>query len=246
MKLEGRTCVFAGATGQIGRGAVRAMCELGMNVVMLTHNPDSAAEIIASLEGLPGKAIAISNSKGDDAVYDDVVARFGSVDVVINKTGGFDAPVHAADLDPEELSKKLNHQITNVFKMVKGALPYLEKSKAPRIILTASAGAQNGFLGENIADSISRGGVISMTYALARDLMDKGITVNCIAATGIVNDHPPRSEKNLDSEKLVSSIPMGRIGTNEEFGAAVAWLASEEAGFVTGQVISLSGGLVIG
>ena len=246
MKLEGRTCVFAGATGMIGRGAVRAMCEMGMNVVMVTHNPDSAASIIASLEGLPGKAVAVSNAKGDDAVFADIEAQFGSVDVIINKTGGFDAPVHTADLDPEELSKKLNHQITSVFKMIQCALPYLERSKAPRIILTASAGAQNGFAGENIADSISRGGVISMTYALARDLMDKGITVNCIAASGIVNDHPPRSEKNLDSEKLVGCIPMGRIGTSDEFGAAVAYLASEESGFVTGQVINLSGGLVIG
>ena len=246
LTLKGRTCVFAGATGLIGRGAVKAMCEAGMNVVMVTHSPDSAQDIIESLGEYKDHCIALSNANGDDAVFDEVVEKFGSVDVVINKTGGFDSPVPFAEIDAETLSRKLNHQITGSFKMVQAALPYLEKSKAGRVILMANAGAQDGFTGENIADSIARGGVITMTYCLARELAPKGITVNCIAATGIVNDHPPRSEKNLDSEKLLPLIPVGHIGTNDEFGAAVQYLVSEEAAFVTGQVINLSGGLHIG
>ena len=244
--LKGRTCVFAGATGDIGKGAVRALCEGGMNVVMVTHNPDSAKAIIDELAGLPGQCVAMSNANGDDAVFGDVYERFGSVDVVINKTGGFDDPVPYDQLTTEDLTKKLNHQVAGSFNMLKGAMPYLEKSKAGRVIFMASAGAQDGFLGENIIDSIARGGVISMTYALAREFIPKNITVNCIAATGIINDHPPRNEKMLDSNNLIPMIPMGRLGSNAEYGAAVAYLASEEAGFVTGQIINLSGGIHIG
>lgn len=246
MKLEGRTCVFAGATGAIGRGAVKALVEAGMNVVMVTHNPDSAKDIIDSLSYAKGKCIAMSNEHGDDAVFGDVEKMFGSVDVIINKTGGFDAPQSLDELTDEDLSKKLNHQVAGLFKMIKGALPYLEKSKAGRIIVCASAGAQDGYLGENIIDSIARGGVISMTYALARELAAKNITVNCIAASGVINDHPPRNEKMFDVNSIAADIPVGHIGTADEFGAAVQYLASEEAGFVTGQVINLSGGLHIG
>ena len=246
LSLAGRTCVFAGATGMVGRGAVRAMVEAGMNVVMVTHNPDSAAEIIRSLEGLPGRCVAISNAKGDAEVFADVAEMFGSVDVVISNTGGFNAPKALEDITVEELEKKVKHQLLGAFEMVKGALPYLEKSKAPRILLMASAGAQDGFTGENICDSIARGAVISMTYCLARELAPKGITVNCIAKSGIINDHPPRNAEHFDCESIKDRIPLGFIGGNDNFGAAVAYLASEEGGFVTGQVLNLSGGLHIG
>lgn len=244
--LEGRTCVFAGATGHIGEGAVRAMCQAGMNVVMITHSPERAQGMIDSLGEYKHRCIALSNEKGDDALFGEIAERFGSVDVVINKTGGFSAPVAVEDINPEDLSKKLNHQIMGSFKMAQAALPFLKQSKAGRIIFMASAGAQDGFTGENMCDSIARAGVINMTYCMARQLAGTGITVNCVAASGIVNDHPPRGPEHFDSASIQHLIPVGRIGTNDEFGAAVAYLASEEAGFVTGQVINLSGGLHIG
>lgn len=246
LTLEGRTCVFIGATGQVGRGAVRALCEAGMNVVMVTHNPDSAKAVIESVSDCKGKCVAMSNKDGDEAVLDEVAREFGSVDVIVNKSGGFDAPVPLEDISADKLAFKLNHQITNAFKLVQGALPYLKKSSAGRIILTASAGAQDGFAGENFMDSVSRGGVISMTYSLARMLAEDNITVNCISISGLINDMPPREPWMFSSESIVNSIPAGRLGTSEEYGALVAYLASEEAGFVTGQVMNLSGGLHIG
>lgn len=246
LTLAGRTCVFAGATGMVGRGAVRAMVEAGMNVVMVTHNPDSASEIIKSLEGQPGRCVAISNAKGDAEVFADAAEMFGGVDVVISNTGGFNAPKKLEDISTEELEKKVKHQLLGAFEMVQKALPYLEKSKAPRVILMASVGAQDGFIGENICDSIARGAVISMTYCLARELADRSITVNCIAKSGIVNDHPAQKPEHFDCESIKDRIPLGFIGSNDNFGAAVAYLASEEGGFVTGQVLNLSGGLHIG
>ena len=244
--LQGRTCVFAGATGMVGRGAVQALVEAGMNVIMVTHNPDAAKEVIAAMEGKPGRCLAMSNEKGDSDIFQEVEKMFGSVDVIISNTGGFNAPKKFEEITEEEMSRKVNFQVVAAMTMVRDAIPFLERSKAPRVLLMASAGAQNGFLGENICDSVARGAVISMTYCLARELADRGITVNCIAKSALINDHPPHAPQHMDTASLKEYVPLGRIGTNDEFGAAVAYLASEEAGFVTGQVLNLSGGLHIG
>lgn len=244
--LQGRTCVFAGATGEVGRGAVRALVEAGMNVVMVTHNPDGAREVVAEMEGKPGCCLAMSNDKDDGLIYQAVEEKFGSVDVIISNTGSFGAPKKFEEITEEEMIQKVSFHVSGAMTMVQKALPHLEKSKAPRVLLMASAGAQDGFAGENICDSVARGAVISLTYCLARELADRGITVNCIAKSAMVNDHPPHGPQDLDTAALQSRVPLSRIGSNDEFGAAVAYLASEEAGFVTGQVLSLSGGLHIG
>lgn len=246
LTLKGRTCVFAGGTGAVGRGAALALAEGGMNVILATHNGASAVEIVKEAEGLPGKIIY---SDAEHPKYNEpqnIIEDFGSIDVVISNTGAFDAVKPVDDITEEELMKKLKHQIIGAFGSVKRYLPALRKSKAPRIILMSSAGAQDGFQGENFCDSVARGAVISMTYALAKELAKDGITVNCIAKSGMVNDHPPMRPDNFDVATVAGSIPLGRIGTTENFGALVSYIASEEAGFVTGQVFNLSGGLHIG
>lgn len=237
--------MFAGATGALGRCAVRAMAEGGMNVVMVTHNPDSAKEIIEETENYPGTVIALSNENGDGAVFGDVEKRFGSVDVVINTTGALDAIKPISEVTENELNEKLAHQVTNPFLMMQAAIPYLKKSKAGRILFLTSAGATDGFTGENLADSIARGGVISMTKGMARLLAGDGITVNAIARSGMINDHEPEKDTDFDVKTIIGRIPIGRAGKGEEFGSLVAYLAGEESAFLTGQVFHLSGGLHI-
>jgi NAD(P)-dependent dehydrogenase (short-subunit alcohol dehydrogenase family) len=244
--LKGRTAIITGGTGIQGTGVIRALAEGSMNIVMITHNPEQAAKIIDSL-GENGKhCVAMSNEQGDDAVIDEVYQRFGSVDVIIPNHGGPFKPKALADISNDDLMDKFEHQVVGSYKMIRKALPYLEKSQAGRIILMANSGARNGITEEGLVDNVARGGIISMTYSLAQSLASKGITVNCIAKSGLVNDHPPKSSEELDSAKLIGKIPVNRIGTPDEFGAAVAWLASEEAAFVTGQVVNLCGGLFMG
>lgn len=244
--LKGRTAVIAGATGHVGSGAVRMLTEAGMNVVMVTHNMADAERLIGEVEQNPGVCIALSNENGDGAVYGEVYRRFGSVDVIIPNQGAAARCQELGGITEEELDEKLHHQITGSFTMVQKALPYLEKSRAGRIILMAGVGAENGLQEEGLLDCAAKGGVISMARYLAQALAEKGITVNCIARGGVENDHPVECGDELDSGKLVSRIPLHRNGTPKEFGAAVCYLASEEAGFMTGQVIRLNGGMYMG
>jgi 3-oxoacyl-[acyl-carrier protein] reductase len=244
--LRDRTCVFAGATGVLGQGAVQALAEGGMNVVMVTHCPERAEKICRRFRDLPGRVTSVRNDRAWDEIFADAARAFGSVDAVISTTGLRRAPVPPDRITEEELDGILRHQVTAVYGMVRSAYPYLQKSRAGRVILLSCAGAENGFPGEHIADSISGGAVCSMTYALSRAWIPEGITVNCIARSGMVEDQVESVPGAYCAEKVRSRIPAGRPGTPEEFGALTAYIASEEAGFVTGQVFSLCGGLQLG
>lgn len=246
MKLNGRTCYFAGATGNIGQGAVKALASQGMNVIMATHDSDRAAGIISACEGMEGIVTAVSNHQPLEEVLSQAAERFGSVDVYISTTGSLSVPKPFGSFTEEEMMKKLSHHIADPFLELQTFLPYLKQSRYPRIILCSSAGASTGIPQENILDSIARGGVISMTYCLARELMPYGITVNCIARSGMVNDHDNHSPATLNASVILADIPMKRNGTPEEFGALAAYIASEESSFITGQVFHLDGGLSIG
>ena len=245
LALAGRTAVFAGGTGNIGRGAAKLMAENGMNVVFETHNPASAEEIIAELADAPGKVAAVSNTLGYDDMFKMIEEEYGSVDVLIISTGDMASAAPLQDLSADELTSRINNKIISAFSRVQAAVPYLEKSEHARVILTSNTGAMDGNSTENILDEICGGGVISMTYAFARDLADEGITVNCIARSGMINDHAAEEGK-LDIESYVDQIPAGAAGTSENYGALVMYIVSEQADFITGNVFNLSGGLHIG
>ena len=244
MTLTGRTCVFSGATGAIGEGAVRAMAEAGMNVVMVTHNPDRAADIVESCKGLPGTVTARSNKIPFSELLTQVESEFGSVDMYVNKTGVLSAPCSMTEVEEDFLTEKLHHQITSAFTAIQTVLPFLKRSKAGRILLCVNGGALDGDTKENPADSIARGAVISMVKVLAREFSPDRITVNAVALSGMVPDHLPKPGKDLEYAK--EEIPLGHIGTTEEFGALVSYVASEESGFTTGHIFNMTGGRVIG
>ena len=245
LTLTGRTAAISGATGYQGLGIVHALLDAGMNVAMLTHFAGKSEEIIAALpEGQRSRCAYFAGEGSDADMLEDIYKRFGSIDVVIPNHGGPIKPHPVKDIDPADFQRKLNHQVMGAFNLVQAAIPYLEKSRAGRIILMTTAGARNGILGEGLEDNVARSGTIAMTTSLARELAPLGITVNCIAKSGLLDTK--FKTDIVEESPLLASIPMGRSGRPEELGACVQWLASEEAGFVTGAVIDLNGGLHMG
>ena len=245
MTLNGRNCLFSGATGRIGQEAVYMLAQGGMNIFISSHSPEEAERTRSHCAGLPGKIFLHSNRESKDAMLQNIFEEHGSIDVLISKIGGPEPSLPPEEVTDELLDRKLHHQITNVYAAIRCALPYLKKSRAPRIILTSSIGAVNGFTGDSIPDSIAGGAVIAMTKCLASRLLADGITVNCIAMSGMLNDHEPARQQGVDSESLIQDIPMGRTGKSAEYGALIAYLASEESAFTTGHVFTLDGGLLL-
>ncbi len=251
--LKGRTAVMAGATAGDGRETVKTLCAGGMNVVMMTHNRAAAEELAAELRAAeaPGACVFYVGGHGElpaeqnPAVYEEICARFGSVDVIIANTGADGHRDSIETLDPAELEKNLNHLAVGAFRMLQTALPYLKKSKASRVILMSTVEGIHGGTQESLANAIVKGAVASLALNTAARLAPMGITVNCIAKGAI-----PRAEGvrpgDPDPADRLSSIPMGRLGSPEDLAEAVAFLASEESAYLTGQILELSGGLNLG
>ncbi len=246
LTLQGRTAVFTGGTGYVGRGAVKKLVEGGMNVVLVTHNFSDCQQLVESFKHLDNgnRCIMMSNDIPRAEIYRLTYERYGSLDVIISNGGKFSPTTDVKNVTKEEFDAVTGRGY-GLIRLAVDAIPYLEKSKAGRIIYTTSASACVGFNGESILDAYARGGERSIALYLSRLLAPKRITVNCIEKSAMINDHDVKPG-DFDTRTLIPSVPMGRLGTTEEFGAAVAYLASEEAGFVTGQVLHVSGGLALG
>ena len=251
--LRGRTAVFAGATAGDGRDTVKALCAGGMNVVMMTHNCRAAEELIGEVQAMnaPGACVYCTGGEGEGpaeenpAVYRALCERFGSVDVVIANTGADGHRDEIETLQPEELQKSLDHLVVGAFRMLQTALPYLKQSRAPRVILMSTVEGVHGGTYESLANAVAKGAVEALTLNAAARLAPCGITVNCIAKGAIPRVEGVRPGDPDPAERL-PVIPLKRLGTPDDLAGAVAFLASEESAYVTGQILELSGGLNLG
>lgn len=243
--LTGRTCVFSGSDGVVTRELLKS----GMNVALLTHNMERVQRSIDEMGELGKNCIAVQCEadipEDVENAYRTVYERFGSIDVVIPKHTGAPKQKDVSEYTLEELKGDMGIIVGGSFNMVQKALPYLEKSKAGRVILMSAPGCLTADSEEPLTNAISRGAIVSMTYALAARLATCGITVNSIAFGGYVQTHgkEPTAEQ---ISAVASKVPVGRVGESEDLAAAVCYLASEEAGFVTGEVFNLNGGMHVG
>ena len=252
--LAGRTCVFAGASGGDGVAAVHALCKSGMNVIMMTHQPSRAGKLLDEIAqaGYPGKCVAVQDGNAqnppvaDEEVFRQAAEMFGSLDVVISNTGGDGIEDSIDTVDKDQLLREVGHLLGGSYNMLKCALPYLRKSKAPRIIfMTTVEGVQGGSL-ESFTNAVAKSAVLGLTKNCAARLAAEKINVNCIEKGAIERlPHPPHPGGPVDKDMsaLLPRIPMGRMGTAQDLAEAICFLASEESSYVTGTVLDLSGGL---
>lgn len=247
--LNGRTCVFSGATAGDGVAAVKALCAAGMNVAMTTHMAERAKKLADEINamGLPGTCTAVGAgpdgpAEEQPATYDAIVQKYGSVDVIIANTGTTGRDVSMEEVSSEELLHTVGHLLTGAFGMLKAALPALKQSRAPRVIFMTTVEGVAGGIHESFENAVAKGAVHALALNAAARLASYGITVNCIAKGAI-----PRIEGvnpgDVDPSVMLPHIPMGRLGTPEDLAQVICFLASEESSYVTGQTIGVSGGL---
>jgi 2-hydroxycyclohexanecarboxyl-CoA dehydrogenase len=246
MSLHGKTAVVTGGARGIGRGCALQLARDGARVAVWDVNPDGAAETARMIEAEGGCAAAYV---GDAAVRDDINAllariraELGPVLVLVNNAAvaQFRPFLDIGDADLERICRV---NLMGPFILTREVLPDMLAAGWGRIINMSSASAQQGtrLLAHYAA---TKGGIMALTRTLAREFAGAGVTVNSISPSFI--DTPMRFEAPpIDFEAAVAATPMKRAGQPADIAAAVSFLASEEASYITGQMISVNGGLVL-
>lgn len=245
--LHGKNAVVTGASRGIGKAIALKLASLGANVaVVYAGNAEKAAETVAEIEAMNVKAKSyacnVSDFEETKNLVASVIEEFGGIDILVNNAGVTkDALV--LSMKEEDFDKVINVNLKGTFNMVKNVYSHMMKKRRGRIINISSIVGLNGNAGQaNYA--ASKAGVIGMTKSLAKELAVRGVTVNAVAPGFIATDMTDAMPEKA-KEAVLSAIPMKRVGEGEDIANAVAFLASDEASYITGEVIRVDGGMAI-
>ena len=246
----GRVAVVTGAASGMGLAIARHLAARGDRVALLDVQADAARAAAEGLCEAGAQAIAaevdVVDRRAVDAALDKVRAEFGPVEIMVT-SAGLDAFEAFTDITLESWERLLAINLTGTFHCLQAAVPDMIARRWGRIVTISSSSAQSG--AARMAHYVaSKGGVIALTKALALELAQHGITVNCIPPGLTDTPMARRAEAAGDLfklEKLAARIPIRRAGTPDDIAAACGFLCSEEAGYITGQVIGVNGGMVL-
>jgi 3-oxoacyl-[acyl-carrier protein] reductase len=238
-----RYVLISGGDRGIGAATARAFYAAGYRVAILYHSNEAAAR--ALLKELPG-CIAVQCDVSDrascDAAFRAVEQTLGRVDVLVCNAGIAQQKLFT-DITPAEWQRMLDVNLTGAFNLCQLALPGMIRRRWGRILTVSSMWGQIGGSCE-VHYSAAKAGLIGLTKALAKEEGPSGVTANCVAP-GVIETDMMASFSAEDKAALAEETPTGRLGTPEEVAAMLVYLAGENAGFITGQVFGVNGGLVI-
>lgn len=242
--LSGKVGLVTGAVQGLGLAIARSLLEAGAAVVLADINPEIKA-VARTIEPNGDRALGLRMDVRDEQAWQDAlaatVARFGALDIAVNNAA-LTISKSVWDIPIEEWDDVLAVNLRGVFLGCRTAGSRMRERGSGRIINLSSLAGQRGGVVAGAHYSASKAGIIVLTKCFAQELAGSGITVNCIAPAAIEGP----MTKVMPADKvagLARSIPVGRLGSDHEVGAAAVFLASEEAGFITGATLDINGGV---
>jgi len=241
MSFEGKVVLVTGASRGIGRAIAETFVARGAKVIG-TATSESGAEAISSYLGANGKGFALNvvDAQSIDSVLASIRAEFGEIDILVNNAG-ITRDNLLMRMKDDEWQDILNTNLTSVFRLSKAVMRAMMKKRFGRIITIGSVVGTMGNAGQaNYA--AAKAGLIGFSKSLAREVASRGITVN-VVAPGFIETDMTRALTDDQRAGILSSVPANRLGDAKEIASAVAFLASDEAGYISGETLHVNGGM---
>lgn len=243
IQTQGQLALVTGASRGIGAAIAIELARRGMKVIGTATTDEGASHIsntLAAYPGCAGKNLNVTDAAGIEALIDSLVKEHGGIQVLVNNAG-ITRDMLAMRLKDEDWDAVLDTNLKAVFRMSRGVMRTMMKQRYGRIISITSVVGASGNPGQaNYA--AAKAGVAGMTRALARELGSRGITVNCIAP-GFIETDMTAGLPEEQQKALLGQIPLGHLGKPQDIAHAVAFIASPQAGYITGQEIHVNGGM---
>jgi len=249
--LDDKTALVTGGAGRIGSEDCRILAEEGAEVVVLDVDEDGAKEVADEIEADGGNAIAVECDLTDrDAVadtVDDLQDATGGVDILVNNAGMVDAVGRAGDLPEDLWDRDMEINLTGTYNITREVFPNMCERGWGRVVsMSSMAGAFGGY--GQLSYSTTKAGLIGFGKTLALEGAPEGVTSNVITPSIVVGDLAELSPEQIDDinehwADIARATPVGHLGREEDVSNLIAYLASEQASYVTGQVIGVTGGV---
>jgi 3-oxoacyl-[acyl-carrier protein] reductase len=247
MSLSGRVALVTGASQGIGRACALKLAASGATVAVAARNQEKLIELVQQVEASGGKAAAfpmdVANEEQIKATVKVAISQFGKVDILLNNAG-ITRDQLVMRMKRADWDAVLNTNLTSAYLCIQQVIGSMLKTRWGRIINITSVFGQMGQAGQaNYA--ASKAGLIGLTMAIAREVGSRNITCNAVAP-GFIETAMTSALSEEIRQNALKMIPLGRVGTAEEVASSVVFLASEEASYITGHVLNVNGGMLMG
>jgi len=247
MTLEGRVALVTGASQGIGHACALALARHGAQLAVAARNKQKLDDLVAEIAKAGGKAAAYVIDVGDEeqvkAGIKSALAELGKIDILVNNAG-ITRDQLVMRMKRPDWDTVLNTNLTSAYLCIQQVIGSMLKQRWGRIINITSVFGQMGQAGQaNYA--ASKAGLIGLTMAMAREVASRNITCNAVAP-GFIETNMTAALSEEFKQTAVKTIPLGRVGSPEDVASAVCFLASEEASYITGHVLNVNGGLLMG
>jgi 2-hydroxycyclohexanecarboxyl-CoA dehydrogenase len=243
--LSGKVVLVTGAGQGMGKAIAQRLTEEGARVAVTDINEKSALDTAAELDGAAGFRLDITDAAEVAATVDEIASALGPIDALVNNAG-WDQLSPFLDTDEDLWDRIIDINLRGPIRMTKAVLPPMVERRAGRIVNISSDAGRVGSTGEAVY-SACKAGIIGFSKTVAREVARYAVTVNAICpgptATPLLESMVGEHEKLIES--LKRGIPLGRLGQPDDIAGAVAFMVSDDAGFITGQTLSVSGGLTM-